>query len=274
MKIPKKITNRKNKFNANNKQNKNEQKNENNKMKNQNDSMQNMDNFNSIPNQTIKQNLDTIPNNQISYSDFSEKNSIQENKPNPNDVEQTNEILNTSNNSSDKKNKKPFVERVGDWVCIKCKNLNFSFRVICNRCQMPKYESDRLFEEYMSNLVNYVKFNEMMQNRILMNQPGLLMQNQGFINNNNINISNNFYNNNDVNCQIPNYVLNSHNTNLQSNTSNNFNLDESEFNSISQMFPNNDYIKQNFHPMMNTGFEMKKSKNISNNYDEKEPMFN
>jgi hypothetical protein len=40
--------------------------------------------------------------------------------------------------------KKPFVERAGDWICYKCKNLNFSFRVVCNRCQMTKKDSDKL----------------------------------------------------------------------------------------------------------------------------------
>ncbi len=29
-------------------------------------------------------------------------------------------------------------ERVGDWVCIACENLNFSFRHICNRCWRDK----------------------------------------------------------------------------------------------------------------------------------------
>jgi uncharacterized protein (DUF608 family) len=51
-------------------------------------------------------------------------------------------------------------------VCIKCKNLNFSFRIICNRCQLPKLESDRLFEQYMKNLMNYVKINEIFQQQI------------------------------------------------------------------------------------------------------------
>lgn len=37
-----------------------------------------------------------------------------------------------------KKKKKPFVEREGDWVCSKCKNLNFAFRTNCNRCHVPK----------------------------------------------------------------------------------------------------------------------------------------
>ena len=36
--------------------------------------------------------------------------------------------------------KKPkfFVERSGDWICNSCKNLNFAFRVECNRCKLPK----------------------------------------------------------------------------------------------------------------------------------------
>jgi hypothetical protein len=74
-----------------------------------------------------------------------------------------------TNSVDSKKKKKPFVERVGDWVCIKCKNLNFSFRMICNRCQLPKLESDKLFEQYMKNLMNYVKLNEMFQNQIIVN---------------------------------------------------------------------------------------------------------
>jgi hypothetical protein len=74
-----------------------------------------------------------------------------------------------TNSTDSKKKKKPFVERVGDWVCIKCKNLNFSFRMICNRCQLPKLESDKLFEQYMKNLMNYVKLNEVFQNQIIVN---------------------------------------------------------------------------------------------------------
>ena len=37
-----------------------------------------------------------------------------------------------------KKKTKVFTEREGDWVCKNCKNLNFAFRVECNRCQLPK----------------------------------------------------------------------------------------------------------------------------------------
>lgn len=37
-------------------------------------------------------------------------------------------------------------ERVGDWVCFSCSNLNFSFRKICNRCKMTREESDMQYQ--------------------------------------------------------------------------------------------------------------------------------
>lgn len=102
--------------------------------------------------------------------------------------------LDCSMNSTDRKNKKPFMERVGDWVCIKCKNLNFSFRVMCNRCQMTKYESERLTEQYLINYSNYIKFNEVMQQRILMNHPMNMPNNQAFLMNSANFPANNFFN--------------------------------------------------------------------------------
>jgi hypothetical protein len=39
--------------------------------------------------------------------------------------------------------KKMLKERVGDWVCLNCNNLNFRFREICNRCDMHKLESGK-----------------------------------------------------------------------------------------------------------------------------------
>lgn len=55
------------------------------------------------------------------------------------------------NYNINKQKKKPFVERIGDWVCIKCKNLNFSFRTSCNRCQMSKLDC----EKYSQNCNKY-----------------------------------------------------------------------------------------------------------------------
>ena len=41
------------------------------------------------------------------------------------------------------KTKKPFEIREGDWTCSNCNNLNFSFRAKCNRCDLPKEESEK-----------------------------------------------------------------------------------------------------------------------------------
>lgn len=77
---------------------------------------------------------------------------------------------------------------------------------MCNRCQLEKCESEKMFEKYMSNLMNYVKMNEMVQAQILMNQNvngnsgnsniNNERQPKSFINNNSVNINNNFYNKN------------------------------------------------------------------------------
>jgi hypothetical protein len=38
-------------------------------------------------------------------------------------------------------NKKKNKEQKADWVCPNCSNLNFGFRKICNRCQIPKAQT-------------------------------------------------------------------------------------------------------------------------------------
>ena len=50
----------------------------------------------------------------------------------------------SSPNLNKKKKKKQFIEREGDWICLKCNNLNFSFRNICNRCHLEKTENNSL----------------------------------------------------------------------------------------------------------------------------------
>jgi len=126
------------------------------------DSLSNADNLNNLSRMTNLANMNLKTSNNNNLNNFSMQQQNAEN------------LANLDN----KKKKKPFVERVGDWVCIKCKNLNFSFRVVCNRCQLTKAESDKLFEQYMKNLMNYVKINEIIQNQI-MNYPHL---NTNFIN--------------------------------------------------------------------------------------------
>lgn len=53
-----------------------------------------------------------------------------------------NYTFNNDNNQNkkieDKKKKRNFVKRDGDWICSRCQNLNFAFRIFCNRCKLPK----------------------------------------------------------------------------------------------------------------------------------------
>ena len=50
---------------------------------------------------------------------------------------------NNNNQGNPVKKHKPFMEREGDWVCSKCKNLNFAFRTRCNRCHLQKSELEK-----------------------------------------------------------------------------------------------------------------------------------
>ena len=59
-----------------------------------------------------------------------------------------------TNENEDTKSNKQFSERVGDWICFKCKNLNFAFRNVCNRCQIPKEESEQLTIQSYSTVSN------------------------------------------------------------------------------------------------------------------------
>ncbi len=79
--------------------------------------------------------------NENDISQYEDKNSETNNIMSPTTTNES-DIDQNNSNSGEKKKKKPFVERVGDWICIKCKNLNFSFRMICNRCQLSKSESE------------------------------------------------------------------------------------------------------------------------------------
>jgi len=79
--------------------------------------------------------------------------------------------LNLEENKTEFTKKSHFVERQGDWICTRCKNLNFSFRIVCNRCKISKAESEVLYEgHHMQNIYNLIKYNELIQNQILLAQ--------------------------------------------------------------------------------------------------------
>ena len=61
------------------------------------------------------------------------------------------------NKFQSKKTYKCFTERTGDWICNSCKNLNFAFRTVCNRCGLPKpkdQEKKETIDEKKNNVNN------------------------------------------------------------------------------------------------------------------------
>ena len=63
----------------------------------------------------------------------------------------------------EEKTKLPLEIRVGDWICLYCNNLNFSFRIKCNRCGLLRKSSTHLLKkrhyankyQYIGNYSNY-----------------------------------------------------------------------------------------------------------------------
>ena len=56
-------------------------------------------------------------------------------------------LIYNNKNIKQKKKGRPFTERAGDWICSNCKNLNFAFRVVCNRCHLSKSESEKVIND-------------------------------------------------------------------------------------------------------------------------------
>ena len=120
------------------------------------------------------------------------------------------------NSNPEEKKKKTLIERKGDWLCPKYRNLNFAFRLICNRCQLAKSEAENMISFQQNILIN----NNLMGKRFGYNQQ----QNPQNNNNNvfifqdyqNMNLYNNLYgihgnninniNNNIINQNMLNYL--------------------------------------------------------------------
>ena len=118
---------------------------------------------------------------------FCNNNSLN-NKNQKKNEEGINENANSNKNQKNYFNKgrkgKPFTERSGDWVCSSCKNLNFAFRIICNRCHLPKIESEKISNEKNDNLKN---------NSNEKNYKSNFQKENNYVNNNKIIDVNNIY---------------------------------------------------------------------------------
>jgi hypothetical protein len=145
--------------------------------------MNNMNQMNNKSQMNGSTNLFTQSNNNNDFYKFGQNNEYINNNINYNvDYNQYSKQTNM-NNFNDLKKKKQFVDREGDWVCMRCKNKNFSFRVLCNRCKLPKRDSEEMYSEHMKSLMNLVQMNEIMQNKIFnQNCPNLAQNRQGFHN--------------------------------------------------------------------------------------------
>jgi len=68
---------------------------------------------------------------------------------------------------NDHRGKNQFVERQGDWACMKCKNLNFSFRIICNRCKLSKQDVNNFNDSFINSMKNSQNTNHYQQHAVL-----------------------------------------------------------------------------------------------------------
>jgi hypothetical protein len=109
-------------------------------------------NFNNFQNNPVN----NINKRKLSYNAIEDniiinyfKNILNSNKTNENENENKFNATKTVNNfnkkisnktlyKKTKYEKKPFDKRKGDWFCPNCHNLNFAFRIVCNRCQINK----------------------------------------------------------------------------------------------------------------------------------------
>ena len=87
--------------------------------------------FNNILNHNNPQNQPNL--NPMFFSYNEDQENLQNSGNNIN-----NKLNNKKNSNNAKGNKKPFDKRKGDWRCPNCNNLNFAFRVVCNRCKLQK----------------------------------------------------------------------------------------------------------------------------------------
>ena len=93
-----------------------------------------------------------IHNNKFDLSEFQQKMNV----PLKNNGFKYDYKKNKKSKNKTKKEKKYF-EREGDWCCYKCKNMNFTFRNYCNRCNYSKENSENDYEKVRRNMLSLIK---------------------------------------------------------------------------------------------------------------------
>ena len=109
-------------------------------------------------------NIAKIEDNKIEYDEIQKKKKQRKNNLLNNKFDDdVNLDFTISMLNKDEKTKLPFEIRVGDWICLYCNNLNFSFRIKCNRCGLLRKSSRLLkmrschvnYYNYYRNQMNY-----------------------------------------------------------------------------------------------------------------------
>ena len=96
-------------------------------------------------------------NNNLKEKDIPYKNKF--------DEENSETLSNFVLNKNYEKAKMPFEIRIGDWICFFCNNLNFSFRMKCNKCGVLKKSNTLLYgKKFNNNLNNNYNFKDSFNN--------------------------------------------------------------------------------------------------------------
>lgn len=88
--------------------------------------------------------VDYINNQPITMNTMVMMNLMKEQQSKFNKMEPQPRIVQTKESIEKKKGKKKTSQpREGDWICKECQNLNFSFRLSCNKCSYEKQQNEK-----------------------------------------------------------------------------------------------------------------------------------
>ena len=126
-----------------------------------------------------------------------------------------------------KKFKKNFIKKSGDWFCPNCSNINFAFRSECNRCHLSKQKTMLMLQQNQMNdrIINNNNMNNNINNIQMNNIPDIPLNNNNPMNNNQIL-------NQQMNQLIQNNLLNNQ---FNNNSNNNLNQNNNMNDNISQI---------------------------------------